>query len=160
MQNDLYHFGVKGMHWGIRRYQNADGTLTAEGKAKYGSQENFQVERDRIKSRNKKIAIGATIAVGAIAAGIVVAKNPQIVAAGSKFAKAMYNRLTGQSAKTVSNGRAFLEKSMRVNQKASTMGSSSLPSALNMDEIRRNSWIRSVEAQRNGRWQLGAVHAK
>lgn len=28
----LYHHGVKGMKWGVRRYQNEDGTLTAKGK--------------------------------------------------------------------------------------------------------------------------------
>ena len=31
----LYHYGVKGQKWGIRRYVNYDGTLTAEGKAHY-----------------------------------------------------------------------------------------------------------------------------
>lgn len=31
-ENELYHHGVKGQKWGIRRYQNADGTLTAAGK--------------------------------------------------------------------------------------------------------------------------------
>lgn len=31
----LMHFGILGMHWGIRRYQNPDGTLTAAGKARY-----------------------------------------------------------------------------------------------------------------------------
>lgn len=30
--SELYHYGVKGMHWGIRRYQNPDGTLTELGK--------------------------------------------------------------------------------------------------------------------------------
>lgn len=33
--NELYHHGIKGQKWGIRRYQNPDGTLTAEGKARY-----------------------------------------------------------------------------------------------------------------------------
>ena len=28
----MYHHGVKGMKWGVRRYQNADGSLTAAGK--------------------------------------------------------------------------------------------------------------------------------
>lgn len=32
----LAHHGIKGQKWGIRRYQNADGSLTAEGKARYG----------------------------------------------------------------------------------------------------------------------------
>lgn len=31
----LAHYGVKGMHWGIRRYQNPDGTLTQLGKSHY-----------------------------------------------------------------------------------------------------------------------------
>ena len=30
--NELYHHGVKGMKWGIRRYQNKDGSLTNAGK--------------------------------------------------------------------------------------------------------------------------------
>lgn len=32
---ELYHHGVKGMKWGIRRYQRKDGSLTPEGKKRY-----------------------------------------------------------------------------------------------------------------------------
>jgi len=31
-ETELYHHGVKGQRWGVRRYQNYDGTLTAKGK--------------------------------------------------------------------------------------------------------------------------------
>lgn len=31
----LTHHGIKGMRWGVRRYQNNDGTLTPEGRARY-----------------------------------------------------------------------------------------------------------------------------
>lgn len=34
--NELYHHGIKGQKWGVRRYQNEDGSLTAEGKERYG----------------------------------------------------------------------------------------------------------------------------
>lgn len=33
--SELYHHGIKGMKWGVRRYQNADGSLTSEGMRRY-----------------------------------------------------------------------------------------------------------------------------
>lgn len=35
VNGELRHFGIKGMKWGVRRYQNSDGTLTAAGKKRY-----------------------------------------------------------------------------------------------------------------------------
>lgn len=37
MSNSLMHHGIKGQKYGVRRYQNADGTLTAAGKARYNT---------------------------------------------------------------------------------------------------------------------------
>ena len=35
LNNELYHHGIKGQKWGMRRYQNEDGTLTYQGKMRY-----------------------------------------------------------------------------------------------------------------------------
>lgn len=82
MDSKLYHSGVKGMKWGIRRYQNADGTLTEEGRARYGvnsyqemspsQRANFNKDMttrsDKLK-RNTAIGVGLA-ATAASAAGL------------------------------------------------------------------------------------------
>jgi len=35
MTNTLKHYGILGMKWGVRRFQNKDGTLTPAGKRRY-----------------------------------------------------------------------------------------------------------------------------
>ena len=47
--NELYHHGIKGQKWGVRRYQNADGSLTRAGQKRYDKQQD-KLER---KNRNK-----------------------------------------------------------------------------------------------------------
>ena len=40
--DELYHYGTKGQKWGMRRYQNPDGSLTPAGRARY--------QKDLVKS--------------------------------------------------------------------------------------------------------------
>ena len=35
--NELQHWGIKGMRWGVRRYQNKDGSLTPAGEKRYAN---------------------------------------------------------------------------------------------------------------------------
>lgn len=35
---ELYHWGIKGMKWGVRRFQNPDGSLTTAGKKRYSAE--------------------------------------------------------------------------------------------------------------------------
>ena len=94
----LYHHGIKGMHWGIRRYQNADGSYTEAGKKRYA-------KYDKKNRKGKKIAaVAATTAIAALASiGIHKAlKGSNVSAAGKKIAKETIKEIGEKAPKAIS----------------------------------------------------------
>lgn len=69
MENELQHYGVLGMKWGLRRYQNKDGSLTYAGKrkTKISSEERAKLSNEKRRQelsnmvKNRKLLSNKTL---------------------------------------------------------------------------------------------------
>lgn len=80
--DSLSHHGILGQKWGVRRYQNKDGTLTPEGQKRYSDGSN---KSSKIKTALK---IGAAVVVTGLAAYGAYKYGPELVK-NAKYAKAL-----------------------------------------------------------------------
>ena len=99
-KEDIEHWGIKGQKWGVRRYQNPDGSLTPEGKKRYGTVENFEAARHQGRRRFRTAAL-ATAAIGSAVAlaGYAAKATPEQLEDFSKRAKSF-----GDISKSVAGG--------------------------------------------------------
>lgn len=67
MTNELYHYGIKGQKWGVRRFENEDGTLTSAGKKRYNYEDRQKKQDARlygkrsVKRIQKRLDNGETL---------------------------------------------------------------------------------------------------
>ena len=52
LHGELYHHGIKGQRWGVRRYQNKNGTLTNEGRVRYAVESQKKITTNKDGSKN------------------------------------------------------------------------------------------------------------
>lgn len=79
MAEYLAHYGTKGMRWGVRRYQNPDGTLTDEGRRHYGYGTKDLITKNTKQHIKRDALLGAIIngAPPAIASGMLAGSAAQ-----------------------------------------------------------------------------------
>ena len=110
----LTHWGVKGMKWGVRRYQNKDGSLTAAGKKRYLSDKTKGIQKDidsyspylktGIKSKDGRLVLSKDD-VGEIVKGLETAKALVEKKYGEKYdrvAKKVNSKIKRKTEQTLS----------------------------------------------------------
>lgn len=95
MGNELYHHGVKGMKWGVRRSRGNSKTGSKTRKRRFGidSKGNLTITKERTSRKNvKKFAVKTSIFAATMGVSVYISKHPEVVVKGMKATDKVLNK--------------------------------------------------------------------
>ena len=122
MNNELQHHGTKGMKWGVRRYQNKDGSLTALGKKRLGQtsvgSSKKKAKKEKVKTETPKKKSVSEMSDDELKKAINRARDedtynslrPEKTPAGKRFFRALGRNVIAPAATAA--GKRFLENAL------------------------------------------------
>lgn len=182
--NTLSHYGIRGQKWGVRRFQNKDGSLTAKGRKRYSdsdedikkmSNEELRSRIDRLRNEKKymdltkkeskisKTADKLSKKASVASSGVKTAKNVTTLKGGNTQS----HEIAGQGLQAVSKSASVAKKVDKMvtepkhvkksKEKLITMSDSELRDIVNRLDLERQFSEISKESRRRGKVTVGEV---
>ncbi len=107
-ESELYHHGIKGMKWGVRRYQNKDGSLTGAGRKRYKDDPDVQQSKATMKADKK----AKDRALNTYQMNSTTKNRDTYVDSKKQYKASKFNyKTTKEAARLKENGKTFDKKS-------------------------------------------------